>query len=70
MKALGIILVGIGALGLAYGGFSFYHRETLIDIGPIHATHEKEESFPISPVVGGLTVAAGVVLLLVRKKGE
>lgn len=70
MKAIGIVLIGIGAIGLAHGGLSFYHRETWLDVGPIQATHQKEETLPITPIVGGLTVAAGVVLLLVRKKGE
>jgi hypothetical protein len=64
MRVLAILLIVLGALGLAYGGFSYWHRETVVDLGPIHATRDKHESVPIPPVVGGVALAVGVVLLL------
>jgi hypothetical protein len=70
VKLLGVVLIALGALGLAYGGVSIWRRETVLDVGPIHATREKKETLPIPPIVGGLAVAAGVVLLLGSKSGK
>ena len=65
---LGILLVVLGGLALAYQGFSYTRREKVIDIGPIHATADREEHVPLPPIVGGLALAAGVVLLIMGAK--
>ena len=68
MKAIswiGILLVVAGALALAYQGISYTHQEKVLDIGPIHATAEKHERIPIPPVVGGLALVGGIVVLVV-----
>lgn len=63
-----LVLIALGVLGLAYGGLSYWHREKILDIGPIHATAEKKETIPIPPIVGGLAIAAGVGLLLLNSR--
>ena len=60
----GIVLVVLGALALAYQGFSYTREKSVVDLGPIHATVDSKERVPLPPVVGGLALAAGVVLLL------
>lgn len=67
---IGIVLLVLGALALAYQGISYTHQEKVLDIGPIHATAEKHERIPLPPIVGGLGLVGGVVLLVVgaRKK--
>jgi hypothetical protein len=65
---LGIVLVVLGALALAYQGFNYTRRETVIDIGPIHATADKQEHVPLPPIIGGLALAAGVALLVFGAK--
>lgn len=67
-KTLGMILIGLGLLGLVWGGFTYTTREKVIDIGPIHATQEKTHSVPVPPIAGGVALIAGVVLLIARKK--
>lgn len=67
-KTLGIILIALGLIGLAWGGFTYTTRETLVDIGPIHATHEKEHSVPLPPIAGALALVAGIVLLVAGGK--
>lgn len=62
---LGVILIVLGVLGLALGGFSFTQREKVLDLGPIEATVEDRETVPISPVLGVLAIVGGVVLLAV-----
>jgi hypothetical protein len=65
MKALGIALIVLGLAALAYQGFTYTSRETVLDIGPLHATAEREKTVPLPPIVGGIAVASGVVLLIV-----
>ena len=62
---LGILLVVLGALALAYQGFSYTHQEKVLDVGPIHATREDREHVNLPPIVGGLALLGGVVLLVV-----
>jgi drug/metabolite transporter (DMT)-like permease len=60
---VGILLIILGIAGLAYGGFSFKHKEKVVDLGPIEATADKKESVPIPPILGALALVGGVVLL-------
>jgi uncharacterized membrane protein HdeD (DUF308 family) len=64
MKMLGIVLIVLGVLALAYQGFTYTTRETVIDIGPIEATADRERTFPLPPVIGIAAIAGGVVLLM------
>jgi len=71
MKAItliGIVLVVLGALALAYQGINYTRQEKVLDIGPIHATAEKQERIPLPPIVGGLALVGGVILLVVGAK--
>jgi hypothetical protein len=63
MKALGIVLVVLGIVGLVYGGISWTERETIVDAGPIEITADKRESIPLPPIAGGLLLIVGAVLL-------
>ena len=65
---VGILLIVVGVIGLAYGGITYTHREKVIDIGPIQATAEKHDRIPLPPIVGGLSLAAGIVLLVAGAK--
>ena len=60
---VGVVLVILGIAGLAFGGFSFTHKEKVIDLGPIQASADKKESLPVPPILGALALIGGVVLL-------
>lgn len=64
MRLAGIVLVVLGVLALAYGGFSYTKREKIIDIGPIEATAETQESVPLPPILGGAALVGGILLLV------
>jgi hypothetical protein len=68
MKIVGIILIIVGIVALAYGGISYTKREKVLDIGPIEATAETRETIPLPPLLGGLALAGGVVLLIVGSR--
>jgi hypothetical protein len=60
---VGVILIILGVVGLAVGGFSFTHKEKVVDLGPIEATADKKESVAIPPVLGTVAIVAGVLLV-------
>ena len=64
MRIAGIILIVLGVIALAYGGISYTREEEILDIGPIEATAERRETIPLPPILGGLALAGGVVLLI------
>jgi hypothetical protein len=64
LALIGLLLIVVGLVGLAYQGITYTSRETVIDIGPLHATADRQKTLPLPPVVGIAAVAGGVVLLI------
>jgi hypothetical protein len=62
---VGILLIVFGVVALAYQGITYTTREKIIDIGPLKASVDKEKSIPLPPIVGGLALAGGVILVIV-----
>jgi hypothetical protein len=67
-KTIGDILIVLGLIGLAWGGFSYTTREKVVDIGPIHATRDETHNVPLPPVLGALALIGGIVVLVYRRK--
>lgn len=65
---IGAVLIVIGLIGLIWGGFSFTREETVLDVGPIEATAEQRETIPIGPVVGGIALVGGIVLVATGRR--
>ncbi|HXT76907.1 MAG TPA: DUF3185 domain-containing protein [Candidatus Eisenbacteria bacterium] len=70
MKPLGIILLVIGVLALAYQGFTYTTHKKVLDIGPIEATKEERHSVPIPPILGALALIGGIVVLISDRRGS
>ena len=64
-RIAGIILIVIGLIGLIWGGISWTDTKTVVDLGPIQATAQERETIPITPIVGGIALVAGILLLVV-----
>jgi hypothetical protein len=64
----GILLIVLGGLALAYQGFNYTHHEQVMDVGPMHVTREDHERVSIPPILGGLALAGGIVLLVIGAK--
>ena len=64
----GIALIVLGIVAFAYQGITYTSREKIIDIGPLQATAETKKTIPLSPVLGGLALVGGIVLVVVGAK--
>jgi hypothetical protein len=64
LSLAGVVLVVLGLAALVYQGFTYTSRETVIDLGPIHATADRQRTVPLPPVVGIVAVMGGVALLV------
>jgi uncharacterized membrane protein len=61
----GIILIAIGIVLLAYGGYtSFTTKENVAKLGPIEINRQQEHPVPIGPIAGGLCLVGGIILVL------
>ena len=65
---IGIILIAIGILALVYGGITYTKREKVLDIGPIQATAERQKTISFPPVLEGICLVGGIVLVIVGSR--
>lgn len=66
---VGIVLIILGVLALTFKSFSFTDRESH-DLGPIDIVTEDKETVPVSPILGGLAIVGGIVLLVTSRKSR
>ncbi len=67
---LGILLVIAGVLMLAYQGINYTREKKVVDMGPVHVTKESHEHIPLPPILGGLALVGGVVLLVMGARNK
>ena len=66
---LGIILVVIGIVLMAYGGYAVYTtKENVAKLGPLEINKQEEHPVPIGPVIGGLCLVGGIILLVTGRR--
>jgi hypothetical protein len=70
LSIAGLVLVVLGVAALAYQSITYTSRETVLDIGPIQATAERQKTMSLPPVVGIIAVAGGVALMIVGMRGR
>jgi hypothetical protein len=65
ITVVGLVLIVVGLVALVYQGITYTSRQTVIDIGPLHATADRQKTLPLPPALGIAAVAGGVALLIV-----
>ena len=65
---VGIVLIVLGVVAFGYQGITYTTRENVINLGPIQASVDTKKTIPLSPLLGGLALAAGIVLVVVGNK--
>jgi hypothetical protein len=61
---VGVVLIVLGVAALAYQGVTYTSHDTVVDIGPLHATADHQKTVPIPPILGGVAVIGGLVMLV------
>ena len=67
---VGIVLIVLGALVLSYQGINYTRQKDVLDVGSVHLTTETHERIPLPPILGGLALAGGVVLLVMGVRNK
>jgi uncharacterized membrane protein len=65
---VGIILIAIGIIALAWGGITYTKREKVIDAGPVQVSADREKTIPFPPVLGGICLVGGIILVIVGNR--
>lgn len=73
MKAatiVGILLIILGVVGFAVGGFSFTHEKKDVNMGPLQISHKQTSTVPIPPILSTISLIAGVGLVVVGARNQ
>jgi uncharacterized membrane protein YidH (DUF202 family) len=65
---MGIILIVLGVLALAYQGIRYTTQEKVIDVGSLHVTTTEKKNIPLPPIVGGVAIVAGIALIFAERR--
>jgi hypothetical protein len=68
IKIVAVLLIVLGALGLAYGSFSFTKDSHDAKVGPIELSIKEKETVNVPKWAGVAAIAVGSVLLLMRTR--
>jgi hypothetical protein len=65
---VGILLIVLGVIALAYQGITYTTHKKVLDIGPIEATKEEHKTIPLPPIVGVIALVGGIALVIAGNK--
>lgn len=64
-RIIGLVLVVLGIVALAWGGVFWTDRDTVLDAGPLEVQTEEREGFALPPVLGVIALIGGIVMLVI-----
>jgi hypothetical protein len=68
LSVVGLILIVLGIISFAYQGINYTTHKKIVDIGPIQASTTEHKTIPLPPILGGLALVGGVILLVAGRK--
>ncbi|MCB2146846.1 MAG: DUF3185 domain-containing protein [Deltaproteobacteria bacterium] len=63
-----IALIAIGIVAFGYQGITYTTKENIVNLGPLNVTADKTRTIPLPPIVGGVALVGGIVLLVMGRK--
>jgi len=70
ITVVGIVLIIVGIVGFALGGFSFTHQKKDVDMGPIQISHQQKKTVPIPPILSTILLLGGIGLVVVGARSK
>jgi len=67
---IGIVLILLGVLGFALGGFSFTHEKKVVDMGPVQVSHQQTKTVPIPPILSAIALIGGIGLVVIGARSN
>jgi hypothetical protein len=67
---LGVALIVLGVVALAYQGFSYTVPKKEVDLGPIQVTREEKHTVPLPPILGALALLGGIAIVITDRRGK
>jgi uncharacterized membrane protein len=61
---IGVLLIVLGVVAFAYQGITYTTREKVVDLGPLKVETKRERTIPLPPVLGGIALVGGIVLVI------
>lgn len=68
LMLIGILLIALGVVALAYEGITYTRSKTVVDLGPIQARVEEKRTIPLPPILGAVALAWGIALIVVSAR--
>jgi len=65
---VGITLIIVGIIGFAYGGLGWNTEKKDAQLGPIEIKHQEKHGINFPPILSGLCVVGGIVLVVVGSR--
>jgi hypothetical protein len=67
-RIVGLVLVALGIVALAWGGVFWTDRDTLVDAGPVEITSQEREGFTVPPIIGVIALIGGVLMVVIPER--
>jgi uncharacterized membrane protein len=61
---IGVLLIALGVVAFAYQGITYTTKEKVVDLGPLKVEAKRERTIPLPPVLGGIALVGGIVLVI------
>jgi uncharacterized membrane protein len=68
ISIVGILLIIVGIVTVAYQGVTYTQQEKVAQIGDLKITADTQKTIHFPPILGGLALAAGLILVVVGRK--
>ena len=65
---VGILLIILGIVALAYQGINYTTKDKVVDLGPLKVEAKHEKTIPLPPIVGVAALVGGIVLVAVSAR--
>ena len=66
---IGVVLIGLGAMGLLYGGITYTKNRESVELGPLDVSVAEKERLTVHPAIGGVMLIAGIGIVVASKRG-